>query len=230
MVTTGYPLQKSIKTEIIDLKMPENSCWQEDDFPVGLIRATGGLVRENVPLICGGFDVSWHARQECYLLTNNGFSNIINMTKARVGSSAVVQNQDLVVFGGVYYEGITSDHVGISSIERVSIAKQSSDIIGEMPFTFSEGCIMAYNEKKVMAISGLQDEYPSPDTWTSSFDDLANWRRGPSLNEKRSSFGCSMFHHFKMAIVVGGYDRPGSYLATTELIELNENKVLAGKK
>ena len=222
MVTTGYPRQK--RTDIIDLKKAENSCQQGDEFPILVSSATGGLVRENVPFICGGYDNSGNARKECYWLTDHGFENVINMTEPKFASSSVIQNQDLLVFGGRY-----SNYDHISSIERVSVAKQSSTVIGEMPFKFSYGCVLTYEEKKLIAIAGYQNGIRSDKTWTSSFDNLAKWTQGPNLFKKRSSLGCAIFHHFKMAIVVGGYDG-SSYSSTTELIQLNENKVVKGKK
>lgn len=224
MVSTGHPWKESIKTEIIDLKNPENSCPQGPSYPIQVKVATGGLVQQNVPLICGGMtDVSLKFRQECFSITDNKMTNIVNMTTARYGSSSVVQNRDLVVFGGRNRSRNYFD-----SIERVSIATKSSKIIGKMPFTFVFGCVLSYDQDKLIAISGDQNGDWSSATWTSSFSNLKMWEKGPSLIQKRYDFGCAIFRHLKMAIVSGG--SYGGRLSSTELIQINENKVVAGKK
>ena len=188
--------------------------------------ATGGLVQENKLLICGGSDKSSIVRQECYLATKDGIANVVNMTTARHASSSVVHNQDLLVFGGQ-----DSNNNGIHTIERVSIATNSSEIIGEMPVTYNHGCVLSYEQDSIVAISGVQDGRQSPAIWMSTFSNLTTWRgwtRGPNLDYGRSWFGCALLETLKMAVVAGGESSPTEM--SSELILLNENKVVAGKK
>ena len=53
-VTTGDPNEESVKTELIDLDDASNIC-SLPDYPMPLDGAIGGLVRDQFPVICGGY-------------------------------------------------------------------------------------------------------------------------------------------------------------------------------
>ena len=68
-VTTGDPNEESIKTEIIDLGHPENVCSGLPNYPIALEGASGGLLAEKYPVVCGGLDFSTYEYvRDCIVL------------------------------------------------------------------------------------------------------------------------------------------------------------------
>ena len=70
-VTTGNPNEESVKTEVLDLGHPENVCSGLPNYPIALEGASGGLLAEKYPMVCGGLDYSTYEYvSDCIVLGN----------------------------------------------------------------------------------------------------------------------------------------------------------------
>ena len=94
MITTGYPYDNGVYSEVIDVNNSNVTCETSlPDFPLEIAYATGGLLMGR-PLICGG--ESNYSR--CYFLDNLDF---IDLSQPRIGSDGIVLNETMFfVIGG----------------------------------------------------------------------------------------------------------------------------------
>ena len=59
LITTGFNGSGNLnKSEIVNLKNPDNFCPVFEDFPVEVRAASGGLLAASVPVICGGYSAA----------------------------------------------------------------------------------------------------------------------------------------------------------------------------
>jgi hypothetical protein len=58
LVTTGRPIDSSVKSEVIDLQDASNVCQYLNDYPIQVYYAVGGLINDVDPLVCGGKPVT----------------------------------------------------------------------------------------------------------------------------------------------------------------------------
>ena len=88
------------KSEILDLSETNRfQCLDWVDYPIGIQRATGGLVGD-LPVICGGWS-GIDAIDECYKVTANKAVLLGKMTTKRASAASVVMNDFLWVTGGL---------------------------------------------------------------------------------------------------------------------------------
>ena len=83
LVTTGYPYENGQKSEIIDLLNPGSVCEDLPDFPIQVGAASGGLLLNNQPLICGGLSSNYEL--QCYIVGNGHFK--LHLLQDRAWSS-----------------------------------------------------------------------------------------------------------------------------------------------
>ena len=55
-MVTGTPIEDAQYSEVIDLLDSNSKCQPLMDFPIQAYSATGGLLQNNQPLICGGYN------------------------------------------------------------------------------------------------------------------------------------------------------------------------------
>ena len=221
---TGNPY--STKTEIFDMKNPNYQCTNAPQFPKNLLGATGQWINETTILICGGYNIvsSRVSIKECFIGQDGSFrpSNV-NLQEPRGFSSSVIENQDMLIFGGSNTL-VNQQSSHFNTIERVSLKTETSHVAGILPFTFSYGCVLKYNQE-VMVVAGSQNRTYSSATWTASIANLYDWNPGPSLQEKRDDQACGVLSNLNIGIVAGG-----NYLKSTELINFMERNVVLGEK
>ena len=83
LVTTGYPYENGQKSELIDLLNPGSVCEDLPDFPIQVGAASGGLLLNNQPLICGGLSSNYEL--QCYIVGNGHFK--LHLLQDRAWSS-----------------------------------------------------------------------------------------------------------------------------------------------
>ena len=101
LITTGRTGLSGFVTEseMIDLSESGNyQCSNWIDYPIGVQRATGGLVGD-LAVICGGWS-GIDAIDECYKVTANKAVLLGKMTTKRAFAASVVINDFLWVTGG----------------------------------------------------------------------------------------------------------------------------------
>ena len=109
MITTGYPYDNGVFSEVIDVNNSNVTCETSlPDFPLEIAYATGGLLMGR-PLICGG--ESNYSR--CYFLDNLDF---IDLSQPRIGSDGIVLNETMFfVIGGA--RNFTDNSTELESFE-----------------------------------------------------------------------------------------------------------------
>ena len=58
---------ESKKIEVLDLKNPENICSDLPELPKAINGAVGGLVKNQYPIICGGW-IEDEVQKDCYII------------------------------------------------------------------------------------------------------------------------------------------------------------------
>ena len=128
MVTSGF-LQgqtdqgSGLTTETIDLatfKSKDPKCLSSlPDWDKQISGATGGLLPNNQPIVCGGYQPGIY-KNECYTIRYNGvrfeWFKKVQMSHHRVWAASVVLGNGLWVTGGISTDEGTSTSTEIVSI------------------------------------------------------------------------------------------------------------------
>ena len=99
LVTTGYPDDHSVHSEVIDSVNPNSICQPLPNLPVPIRTALGGLLN-NKPIICGGFSVVFGKQNQCYFVGSNEVIN--ELIQPRSLGSGVILNDDILWVTGKY--------------------------------------------------------------------------------------------------------------------------------
>ena len=83
---------------MIDLLNFENTCNDFPDFPIQINFAFGGLLKNNLPLICGGWSGN-HSNSNCYIVGDNEIVAELNLPRDS-GASVILLEEVLWVTGG----------------------------------------------------------------------------------------------------------------------------------
>ena len=89
LVTTGLPFENGRHSEVIDIFNEDTICDDLQNSPYNNKGAVGGLIHENIPLVCGGWNGNNVKYNQCYDLVQN---TLITMNKIRFYSSSIVVN------------------------------------------------------------------------------------------------------------------------------------------
>ena len=108
MVTTGRLTDKGQRTEVIDLANPDSKCDPLPDYPIQIFGATGGLLQDSSPIVCGGFDGSDLGRiSQCYIIDGNETLQTIDLNIYRWNSASVLLDKNtLWITGGYEFESV----------------------------------------------------------------------------------------------------------------------------
>ena len=68
LVATGFPLNNGKHIEVIDILNPNSICEPKQNYPLEVYGATGSLIKNDIPLICGGWDGTNNIVFQCYII------------------------------------------------------------------------------------------------------------------------------------------------------------------
>ena len=107
-MTTGRLTDKGQHTEVIDLANPDSKCDPLPDYPIQIFGATGGLLQDSSPIVCGGFDGSDLGRiSQCYIIDGNETLQTIDLNVYRWNSASVLLDKNtLWITGGYEFESV----------------------------------------------------------------------------------------------------------------------------
>ena len=100
LVTTGLPFENGRHSEIIDIFNEDTTCDDLQNSPYNNKGAVGGLIHENLPLVCGGWNGNNVKYNQCYDLAQN---TLVTMNKYRFYSSSIVVNNKVSKSEGFVY-------------------------------------------------------------------------------------------------------------------------------
>jgi hypothetical protein len=229
LVTTGLT-DGNTKIDIVDLNDPSKVCQPSilDEYPIDAVTgASGGLVNNNIALICGGLNFSSRERlDDCFAITDNAIEALVKLTQSRSDAASVVMNGNtLWMTGGVVLEDTVT-----KSTEFVELTGTRPG--PDLPLEVHGHCLVSLNETTVLLIGGwLATETRSKATFYYNHDH-ETWTEGPSLVSERSGHSCSLFKspqhgHTNIVIVTGGFNG-NEYLTSTEILNLNSNSWASG--
>ena len=186
---------------------------------------TGAIIDGRTIIICGGQTYERKTKKECYILTDNGFKNLLNMTTMRTSASSIVtKDNKLWVSGGWLgkHGGVLS---GLKSTELIDLKTLTSTRYVDLPDYMWGHKMVAINESTSILIGGVYDK-DIGSGWSNStyfFDHLNEiWIPGPSLKFPRNMHTAGLMtplHGQPALVVVGGFDRESSnYLSSVEIL------------
>lgn len=217
MVATGNPTSSAKKTEVIDPRSDDVTCQALEDYPLSVAGATGALIDEQFPLICGGYSGS--ARDECYVIGTSSVQATMLYTRY-YASNVAINSTHLLIMGGYGNSG------RLKTTEVVSIGQKS--VAGpDLPHDLSYHCSQKINDTTAILIGGYSSSTSyEREVW---FLDLISykWTAGPSLKNGRRYHACSTFeddYGNTFVIASGGENAPRS----VEILNVNGQNWIEG--
>jgi hypothetical protein len=231
LVTTGWD-EGSNKMEIIDLSDPANVCQPSvlDEYPIDQVQgASGGLLSNDIALICGGSKESSPTTRldDCFVINENVVEATIKLTQPRSNAASVVLNGNTSWMTG----GVLDENVKTKSTEFVELNATRPG--PDLPVEVSFHCLVPLNDTTVLLIGGYQQGGPrSKDTFFYNIDHQT-WTEGPKLLSGRSDHSCALFKspqhgHTDTVIVTGGLNGNGQYQASTEFLNSDSKSWTSG--
>ena len=211
MVTTGFPYSSGVHTEIVDLNDPDFSCPDLPDFPQKIKDGGGGLLREDLALICGG----WNGTSvgDCYCLGTDKqwvlHDTGLQEPRFHGGYGNVVIDEKLWKSGGL----------NSNSSELVGGLKSVSST--DLPQAMYAHCSIKINDS-VILVTGGKSRNPGNQTYFHNFK-TGFWSDGPELNQSRFQHGCKSFYigNDLILVVAGGFGTKGM-LKSVEFLNVNK--------
>ena len=213
LVTTGYPLENGQYSEVIDLVHKNATCELLPNFPVPMYSAFGGLINNNLPVICGLPQNS--IEPSCYSLGEN-FALTKLIEPRYDGASVVLKNEILWITGG---KSKSLAGGTVKTTEFVHLNQEMADPGPDLPMLFGRHCMTKINEDLVIIIGG---DYSYSETVLVEVSRNFTMKSGPQMNFDRWNHACGSFtsNGITVVIVAGGYDLSSTNLST-ELWYLN---------
>ena len=206
LVSTGYPRDISIRTEIINLENNEVTCQDLEKYPMQIEGAVGANLGSS-PVICPD--------DKCQRLVAGEWQQFATMTEYRNHAGSIVHGNALMVFGGKGNKGFLQSTEIITENGQVSQGPP-------MPTALEKHAIATVNASTSI-ISGGEDQtnsiHFSPLTWYYNHV-IQQFQAGPSLMEGRRGHTSGTIVDKKtnenIVVVAGGSS--GAATKSTELL------------
>jgi hypothetical protein len=222
MVATGYTISGfTSNVEVIDLEISSSSCKNLKDYPLKLEKASIGLLLDDSPLICGGYDsLTSSDTNNCFNLQNNEwmFSNPLAEAKGSFSISKhpfLKENFSLIETGGY------KNSVGRINTTAILTNDGWKPLPPGLPKPEYGHCTIQFNSKILMSIL-VKETYFMSSTET-------GWATGPSLITARRDFGCgrimSNAQSNTFSVIVAGGENGG---ASVEVLDETSGNWRAG--
>ena len=218
LIATGRPLSESRQnTEVLDLNNEDAVCHNLPPFPEEIRSATGSVI-QGQPLVCGGYDKDWNAKEDCWTLekSRTSWRRLTTMTSKRTTAASVpVNNTYLWILGGYDGDGPTK------STEYVDL-EGNSKTGPDMPLPISSHAIVALENSTYFLIGGRTDDDQHSEKTYYFSEETQQWSQGPNLKQGRAIHTAGLIIDEVTAerytIVAGGIGDGWSTLDSTEIL------------
>ena len=223
IIATGSPHSTGKNTELFDVELSGNAkVCQNQDFPIQVWAATGGVIEENKVLICGGYSSdSSSATDECYVLGNK--VNVpVKMSEKRRYAASIAFNGRLYVAGG-----LNENNARLQSTEWIDV-HEGATTGGDLPMPLSGHSmevVQTLPSLTVMLIGGYSDDFSSKTYLGNPENPIIEWKEGPDLMTPRSFHASSIINEEegRFIIVTGGQTTGFTLTNTVEFLELTSS-------
>jgi len=211
-VTTGLPYESGIHTEILDLTDPDFKCTGLPDYPLQIKDGGGALIKDDMLLVCGGYDATSNGIDECYSLSTDAtwskMDQGLEEARFHAGYGSIVVNESLWNSGGELTK--TSELVnGLSSVKT-----------SDLPEIMFAHCAIQINDS-VILVTGGKRNVSSANTYFHDFE-TGQWSDGPTMTYPRYLHGCKSFMlNGDQILIVAGGDGPNGKLKEVEFLNMN---------
>ena len=224
LVATGIDDLSKIakKVEVMDLVTPSKSCTLSD-FPIKLSYAIGAFTPLG-PIICSGYNPDLPDTSSrighCFALKSNGSnflqSSVASLNTPRYQASGFVSNLgELIISGGTDNGGNNTNSGEITNFDQENV---DGFVLNEK---IQGHCSILVNASTAMILGGRDDGLSNVNS--TYYLDLNTFQvtDGPTMQERRSKFGCAVFEHnkHKFVIAAGGWSINGPHPGT-EILNL----------
>ena len=218
MIVTGMPYNDGRKTEIVDVENSNFACTNLKPFPVRMYGATAGLINDQTPFVCGGYDDNVNSK-DCYKLNDAGSwakdqNASLNTERHYAGFGSVVLNKNQLVLSG-------GDNSGgyLKTIELVTPNESSQTLSVQLPSGFNVHCNVPWDTETFL-ITGGNDYLTGGGTRTETYFvnvKTATLTNGPSLKLARRDHACAELNVLgKSYVIVSGGQGANK---TTEILD-----------
>ncbi len=219
LVTAGTTQQKA--TEIIVINSDsKNHLLDLNPYPGQINWATGGLLKQEIPLICGGESAGSEVEylKDCYVLGKPEVQAKMKVARALAssivltmhGSKSLSVGQEVLFVVG----GMNEAHDALKSTELVGLDPRRTVNVGlpgpELPLDqgVANHCMTKVNGTTAILVGG--NTMPNKSLWYSIED--SSWTQGPGLPSPKSGFHACGFVmdqalSIPLVIVVGRFSQ-----------------------
>ncbi len=208
------------------------------DFPLNNEDATGALLLDDTPLVCGGSDYTDNL-DECYVLSPSGqWIEAGKMSAPKEDTASILWDSDtLWVTGGTNKDGNV-----VSSTELITVTKQkehapkysvSSKAAPDLPVTVGAHCLLKLNDSTAFLIGGITVGKKTffLDINTDLGQEVFDFAPGPEMSTGRFAHVCGMMTNpgdgsDAVVAAIGGFNAGG--LASTDLWIVGSDKWIPG--
>ncbi len=195
--------------EIIDLEISASTCQKFPFCPVDIYQSVGGLLSNNIPLICGG---AYPEHSECFAYKDNDWKPSSSMTEPKraltiTKSPFLKEDYQLIISGGYYYNSTVNTTEALTE-------EGWKRTLPQLPFPADAHCMTQLNSTSVIAMLGQN---------TFILQDLnKGWVDGPLLSYGRYAPSCGRIRKnrtsFEFSVIVVGGDN-GTLMTSTEILD-----------
>ena len=216
LIATGWPFENGLITEIVDLNNPQFSCRGLPPFPYQVAAGAGGLIAQDLPMVCGGNTYIHHTYRlthDCFVLEDKRWKRTITLKFPLEGMSSTIWKNQLLLLGG-QQQRVFGHQKSIQTFGISHLVSKRRSAYKRISYGWSKQCIIKVDENTILVTGGRTGT-----TWHPTMNEIrsetfyinlkTNRRfRGPSMNSKRYGHGCAKFtfgaSNQPMAIVAGG--------------------------
>ena len=201
----------------------DEASSEADDLPKSLRDASGGLLHNAVPIVCGGVNEDWETSRLCYkMISAKNWKKIANMSIERSTFYSTVTKWGFLVVGGYDRSYLPTD-----TIELLPSIDSKFTPLKPFPERISSGCMATLENGTVVLTGGY---YYGPklinSVWRNVDIKHGTWEKRANMSVSRAKHSCVVMRDSKDGrekLVVTGGTVSGSHGSnSTEILDVKD--------